>query len=40
MADQLATVAKERLKNLIGNITADEIKSIERVIKIQLGMQL
>ena len=40
MADQLTTVAKERLKNLIGNLTAEELKSIERVIKIQLGMQL
>ena len=40
MADQLTTVAKERLKNPIGNITAEELKSIERVIKIQLGMQL
>jgi mRNA interferase MazF len=40
MADQLTTISKERLKNLIGNITAEEIKLIERVIKIQLGMQL
>ena len=40
MADQLTTVAKERLKNPIGNITAEELKSIERIIKIQLGMQL
>ena len=40
MADQLTTVAKERLKNLIGNLTAEELKSIERIIKIQLGIQL
>ena len=40
MADQLTTVAKERLKNLIGNITAEDLKSIERIIKIQLGIQL
>ena len=40
MADQLTTVSKERLKNPIGNITTEELKSIERIIKIQLGMQL
>jgi len=40
MADQLTTVAQERLKNLIGNLTSEEIKSIDRIIKIQLGMQL
>jgi mRNA interferase MazF len=40
MADQLTTVAKERLKNFIVSVTADEIKSVERIIKIQLGMQL
>ena len=40
MADQLTTVSKERLKNLIGNLTVEELKSIERIIKIQLGIQL
>jgi mRNA interferase MazF len=40
MADQLTTASKERLSNKLGTLTADEMKSIERVIKIQLGMQL
>ena len=40
MADRLTTASKERLKNIVGNITADELKAIERVIKIQLGFQL
>jgi mRNA interferase MazF len=40
MADQLTTASKERLTNKLGTLTADEMKSIERVIKIQLGMQL
>jgi mRNA interferase MazF len=40
MADQLTTASKDRLSNKLGTLTADEMKSIERVIKIQLGMQL
>jgi mRNA interferase MazF len=40
MADQLATAAKERLVSKLGTISEDDMKSIERVIKIQLGMQL
>jgi mRNA interferase MazF len=40
MADQLTTASKERLSNKLGTLTADEMKSVERVIKIQLGMQL
>jgi mRNA interferase MazF len=39
MADQLTTAAKERLRSQIGILTIEEMKAIERVIKIQLGMQ-
>lgn len=39
MADQLTTAAKERLRSQIGMLTLEEMKAIERVIKIQLGMQ-
>ncbi len=40
MADQLTTAARERLVNKIGTISADDLKSIERIVKIQLGIQL
>ncbi|WP_373546429.1 hypothetical protein [Chamaesiphon sp.] len=40
MADQLTTASKERLTNKLGKLCEDDLKSIERVIKIQLGMQL
>jgi mRNA-degrading endonuclease toxin of MazEF toxin-antitoxin module len=39
MADQLTTAAQERLRNQIGVLTPGEMKAIERVIRIQLGMQ-
>jgi mRNA interferase MazF len=40
MADQIATASKQRLVNKLGTISADDMKSIERIVKIQLGMQL
>jgi mRNA interferase MazF len=40
MADQISTVAKERFKGQLGIISTQDIKAIEQVIKIQLGMQL
>jgi mRNA interferase MazF len=40
MADQLTTASKDRLVNKLGTISADDMKSIERIVKIQLGMQL
>lgn len=40
MADQLTTAAKERLTSKLGTISAEDMKAIERVIKIQLGIQL
>jgi mRNA interferase MazF len=40
MADQLTTASKERLINKLGAVSEDEMKLIERIVKIQLGMQL
>ncbi|WP_309738417.1 MULTISPECIES: type II toxin-antitoxin system PemK/MazF family toxin [unclassified Chamaesiphon] len=40
MADQLTTASKDRLVNKLGTISVDDMKSIERIVKIQLGMQL
>jgi mRNA interferase MazF len=40
MADQLTTASKERLTNQLGVISLEDLKAIERVIKIQLGIQL
>lgn len=38
MADQIATVAKERLSSRIGQITSADLADVERAIKIQLGL--
>ncbi|GGG37424.1 mRNA interferase [Dokdonia pacifica] len=38
MADQIMTVSKERLYNCMGTITQEEIKDVERIISIQLGL--
>jgi len=40
MADQIATIDKVRLRELIGTLTSKEMKQIERAIKIQLGLPL
>jgi mRNA interferase MazF len=40
MADQLTTAAKERLTHQLGKLSLEDVKAIERVIKIQLGIQL
>jgi mRNA interferase MazF len=37
MADQLATVAKERLSKQLGVLSKDDLRQVERVLKIQLG---
>ena len=39
MADQIATVSKQRLLSRAGIITPGELQNIEEVIKIQLGMR-
>jgi len=38
LADQLTTVSKIRLKNRMGKLSEMDLKSVERVIKIQLGL--
>ena len=40
MADQLTTVAKERLSSQLGALTRDDLKAVERSLKIQLGLPL
>jgi mRNA-degrading endonuclease toxin of MazEF toxin-antitoxin module len=38
MADQIATVAKERLSSRIGQVTSADLVGVERAIKVQLGL--
>jgi mRNA interferase MazF len=38
MADQLTTVSKIRLQQMLGRLSADDVMSIERAIKVQLGL--
>ena len=40
MADQLATVAKERFGQRLGALSRVDLKAVERVLKIQLGLTL
>ena len=40
MADQLNTVSKRRLISQLGQLSAKDVKAIEQVIKIQLGIKL
>ena len=40
MADQLATVAKERLGKQLGVLSRDDLRQVERVLKIQLGLPI
>lgn len=39
MADQLTTADKQRFSTFIGNVSPQEMKQIENVIAIQLGMK-
>lgn len=38
MADQLTTVSKIRLINLIGRLSKADVQKVEQAIKIQLGL--
>jgi len=38
MADQISTVSKQRLKQRIGAISREDLRAIERVIRVQLGL--
>jgi mRNA interferase MazF len=40
MADQIATVDKQRLQNFAGSISNKDMKQVERAIKVQLGLPL
>jgi mRNA interferase MazF len=40
MADQIASVDKQRLQSCAGSISNKEMKLVERVIKIQIGLPL
>lgn len=40
MADQLTTVAKERLTQRLGSLARADLKAVEHVIKIQLNLPL
>jgi len=37
MADQITTVSKKRLTNIIGKLSKSDLQAVERIIKIQLG---
>ena len=38
LADQLATVSKQRLVNRAGSLSAADMGKVERIIKLQLGL--
>lgn len=40
MADQLTTVSKTRLQQTLGRLSQDDVTSIERAIKVQLGLSV
>lgn len=40
MADQVTTAAKQRLRRRLATLARDELRAVERVLKIQLGMTL
>lgn len=40
MADQLTTVSKLRIKEKICTLTIDEIRNVEQIIKLQLGLSV
>ena len=38
MADQLTTVSKQRLGNRMGVLSQDDMRQVERAVKLQLGL--
>ena len=40
MADQLTTVSKERLANLVGRLSRDDMSQVERALQVQLGLAI
>ena len=40
MADQIATVAKRRLKSRIATLSLEDLRAVERAIQVQLGLPI
>jgi mRNA interferase MazF len=38
MADQLSTISKRRLRQCVGNLSPADVASVERAIRLQLGL--
>ena len=38
MADQITTVAKERLRRRLGKLAQDDVEAVARVVRLQLGL--
>jgi mRNA-degrading endonuclease toxin of MazEF toxin-antitoxin module len=38
MSDQIATVGKQRLKAKLGDLVREDMLSVERAIRVQLGL--
>src|SRR5712692_1642125 len=38
MADQIATVSKQRLKGFLGSLSGEDMKDVERAIRVQFGL--
>jgi mRNA interferase MazF len=38
MADQIATVSKQRLREKIGDLSAEDLAGVERIVRLQLGL--
>ena len=40
MADQLTTVSKHRLKNIVGRLSKSDVQAVEQAIKVQLALPI
>lgn len=38
LADQIATVSKNRLSDMVGRLSIDDLRQVEEVVKLQLGL--
>ena len=38
MADQIATVSKQRLKSKVGSVSREDMAAVERALRVQLGL--
>ena len=38
MADQIATVSKQRLKSRLATLSPDDVRAVERAMRVQLGV--